>query len=59
MIIKLVDYFGTGRAVPMLHLDDGTLVPGQIETKLESGSIKGRPVFTVTIAVDGKNVRSE
>lgn len=59
MIIKMVDVHGTGRAVPMLHDDDGEIVPGQIATNFSAESPSGRPTFEVIFAVDGKHIRSE
>ena len=59
MIVKMIDVFGHGRAVPMLCDDEGKPLPGQVNTVFDSGPIKGRPSLTVTFMIDGDRIRSD
>ena len=59
MLVKMIDLYGNGRAVPILCHDDGTIVKGQVQTEFHSGGLKGRPTVTVTLVIDGKDNRSE
>lgn len=59
LMIKMIDLHNTGRAVPLLCDEDGNVIPCQVQTSLDSGQPRDRPMFTVSFLIDGKNIVSE